>query len=98
MTTRTIQCPMIHMNGTSADSLIEDLDAAYTAVGAALDAMRNVGPNGRDYYPLGPEAMEAAQTQHRDRAMRLQTVRDELEAIIGAIEAQETTATVVVKS
>lgn len=96
--TRTIQCPLIHLNGTSADRLIEDLEAAYTAVDAALDSLRKIGPNGRDYYPLGPDAMEAATTQHRARAMKIQNVKDELEAIINAIEAKETTATVVVRS
>ncbi len=96
--TKTIQCPLIHLNGTTADSLIEELNEAYIAIDAALDAMRKIGPNGRDYYPLGPEAMEAATTQHRSRAMRLQNVKDELEAIINAIDAKETTATVVVRS
>jgi hypothetical protein len=97
-TQKTIQCPMIHMNGTSAVDLLKGLEDAYSAVGVALDSMRNIGPNGRDYYPLGPEAMEAAQTQHRDRALRLHNVREELEAIIGAIDARETTAVVKVRT
>jgi hypothetical protein len=97
-TTKTIQCPMIHMNGTSAVDLLKGLEDAYSAVGVALDSMRNIVPNGRDFYPLGPEAMEAAQAQHRDRALRLHNVREELEAIIGAIEARETTAVVNVRT
>ena len=88
MTTRTIQCPMIHMNGTSADSLIEDLDAAYTAVGAALDAMRNVGPNGRDYYPLEAGAWERAREQHSARLSAIRAVLTDVERMAEYLAAE----------
>lgn len=95
--TKTLQCPMIHLNGSSAQTLLEDLSDAYSAVNAAMDVMRKVGPNGRDFYTMGPEAMTLATDQHRSRCLKLQNVLDELEAIIGAIEEKKTTVDVTEK-
>ena len=53
--------PIIHLNGTSKEDLLQQyLDAGH-AIEAALRAMAKASPNGRDYYPLGPDAFRAAQ-------------------------------------
>ena len=45
--------PIIHLNGTSKDDLLQQyLDAGH-ALKAALTAMSMAAPNGRDYYPAG---------------------------------------------
>jgi hypothetical protein len=43
--------PIVHLNGTSKDSLLQQyLDAGH-ALETALEAMHGAYPNGRDYYP-----------------------------------------------
>lgn len=88
-TERNVSIPTIHMNGTSAESLINDAMAAYQAVGKALDAMRHVTPNLRDYYIKGDEAGQEARDQHQQRVMKLSDVREDLEAIIIGIQDQQ---------
>ena len=73
--------PTIHLNGTSVESLLEDNDRAYRAINAAYDALRLAGPNGRDYYPQGGGAMEAAQDEHRERLLALHGIITQLENI-----------------
>lgn len=73
--------PTIHMNGTGKDSLLEDYENARTAVEAAVEALRKIECNARDYYQQGPEAWEKARTQHYDRIGKLTAVAEELEQI-----------------
>ncbi len=41
--------PTLNINGSSADDLIEPRRAAYDALHAAIKALQQVTPNGRDY-------------------------------------------------
>ena len=95
MKTKTITAPMVHMNGTSKNGLTEPIDAALEAIRAAYDALKNCGPNGRDYYnhPQAPHAMEQAQKEHRDRLLALHDLQSELEVLWMAIDDGEPTAT-----
>jgi hypothetical protein len=70
--------PTIHLNGTSAESLLEQYRAAMDALQDAQSALAGTQPNGRDYYPAGPEAMDAALKEHWDRMTRLKEVRDQI--------------------
>lgn len=70
--------PTVHMNGTGADDLVEGFCEGYRAIGEAMETLAKHGPNGRDYYPQGPEAVSAAIAEHRDRLQRLDTLRAEL--------------------
>jgi hypothetical protein len=80
-TTMTLTLPVIHMNGTSRERLMDAIEEAYSKVGDAMSALAQTAPNGRDYYPAGPEAFEKAIEEHMSRVARLQTVREELEFI-----------------
>ena len=93
MNTKTVIAPRVHMNGTSRDSLVAALDAAHDTIGQAYESLKQTAPNGRDYYTEGPQAMEKAQDEHRDRLLALHNVQAELYAIILAIEANETSTT-----
>jgi len=73
--------PTIHLNGTSIDRLIEDIETAIRALGAAIEAVCDAGPNARDYYPQGPTAWPAADDAHRARITKLREIREELHAI-----------------
>lgn len=73
--------PTIHLNGTSADDLLEQQCNAASAIREAITAVANAGPNGRDYYPQGPQAFTLATEQHRARLQKLQDVLTELEQL-----------------
>lgn len=84
----TLVVPIVHLNGTSANSLVEDRLKAYAAIGEAYDALKQMGPNGRDYYPQ-PGLMQLAIEQHRRRLLVLDALRAEIEAECEAINEQE---------
>jgi len=82
----TLTHPTIHMNGTSKKELLEALQTAYLAIGEAKKALAQTSPNGRDYYPSGPDAINKAQDEHFDRMARLISVQKELAEIAEGIQ------------
>ena len=70
--------PTLHLNGTTATDLLEGYRRAMDAVQDAQDTVRATAPNGRDYYPQGPDAINAAQEEHASRLAALHRVFDEL--------------------
>jgi hypothetical protein len=83
---KQLSVPIVHLNGTSREQLIECRMKLYQTLQVAYDDLRQMTPNGRDYYPAGPEAMEAAIAQHRRRQQVIADLMDEIEQEIGAIE------------
>jgi hypothetical protein len=83
----TLAIPTIHLNGTSRGELVAQLEAAHTAIQAALRALEGVCPNGRDYYPQGQGATQEALRQHANRLHNLTAVAAELCEIYEAIAA-----------
>lgn len=77
--------PMIHLNGTSKERLIDALGNASNALNDAYLALKETAPNGRDYYPLGPEAMESATQEHMSRLRQVDAVKKEIDDMAGAI-------------
>ena len=73
--------PTIHLNGTSARDLAEVYSNAARAVDEAIDAIAQASPNGRDYYPQGPDAMAKAVDEHSARLEALRQIRTELEEL-----------------
>ena len=71
--------PIIHLNGDRKDTLIRQLQDAYTAVNEARDALRACSPNARNYY-LDPGRLGQAQAQHLERMAHLQAVAASLDA------------------
>ena len=78
---KTLTLPMIHLNGTGAETLRDNYLDASNAVREAMDLCQKVEFNARDYYPLGEGAYPKARDEHWDRITRLQDVREELAAI-----------------
>ena len=76
-----LQKPMVHSNGTSRDALVEQYCDAGAAISKAIRALEAAYPNGRDYYPLGSEALKRATDEHNERIKALVRVREELEAL-----------------
>lgn len=71
---RPLLPPTIHLNGTSKDELLNQLEAVVSALEAALAALNAAAPNGRDYYPQGPEALTDAQAAFAERARAVKQV------------------------
>lgn len=78
--------PSLHINGTSAAVLRETHEFARARLDEAIAAILATEPNGRDYYPQGPEAFRQAQQEFRERMKRLYGVVDELLAVISHID------------
>ena len=71
--------PTIHTNGTSANELREQLQAAIEALHTAQRMLVQAAPNGRDYYPQGNSATEAAIAQYQRGWTDLSRMLTELE-------------------
>lgn len=80
--------PTIHMNGTSPRELLAKLVAARNAIMDAQNALGECSPNGRDYYPQGPEALKTAMAEHDARARALNAIAEDLLAL--ALHIQDT--------
>jgi hypothetical protein len=83
----TLAIPTIHMNGTSRDELTRQLEEAGSALQAAIRAVEQACPNGRDYYTQGHDATQEALRQHANRLHNLTAVHSELCEIYEAIAA-----------
>lgn len=77
--------PTIHTNGTSRARLLDDVLEPRAYLLRAIHALESAGPNGRDYYPQGADALKAAQAEHSARVTKLRAVYDELGALSEAI-------------
>ena len=77
--------PTVHLNGTSKNELLAQVEEAQRGVSVALRAMSSAAPNGRDYYPQGPSAYAEAEREHLARVNKLVDVRQELLALYEAI-------------
>ena len=75
-----MQLPTIHINGTSADSLLDDYGNCMNALLDAINTLQRCGPNGRDYYINGGD-IKTAIAEHDSRVGRLVAIRDEINTI-----------------
>jgi hypothetical protein len=84
-----LAAPTIHLNGSSAERLIEALNDARIAVSEANDKLRATTPHARDYYVDEDGAYVKARDEHYARLSALKKVSDELTDIACAIHAQK---------
>ena len=78
--------PTIHTNGTGSQTLLDGYVSAFLAVRGAIDDIRRIEFNARDYYPQGDQAWPAARNEMQERIRKLDAVADELEAIADHIQ------------
>jgi len=79
-----VDVPVIHLNGTGAETLVDSLCEAIEAVRFAQDKLRACNPNGRDYYP-DPGRMPRAEALHVRRSHVLNELAAALEGDVEAI-------------
>ena len=76
--------PTLNVNGTSAADLIDPRLAAFDHLTKAIDSLRQVTPNGRD-YPGNAERCDADRREHFDRILTLNALREQIYAEAVAI-------------
>lgn len=88
--------PTIHLNGTSAEFLLEDIACANGLLRDSLVALQRCTPNARDYYMTNNLNLagdrfvfQRAMAQHAARLASVQAVIMELDAIAVNIDRQE---------
>jgi len=81
-----MKTPTIHTNGTGRADLLAKAEAASRAVCDAIDALIELAPNGRDFYPQGPDAIKTATAEWGVLVDRLKSVVDEVQAYWIAID------------
>jgi hypothetical protein len=79
--------PTLNINGSSADDLIQPRKAAYDALQAAIKALQQSTPNGRD-YPGDNDQCVADRQAHYDRLAALQAIATEIVAEAVLIKEQ----------
>lgn len=82
LNTSPIQAPLIHLNGSSRDRLIEAYTVALDSVRVAGHKLSGINLNNRDYYPLGDQAWKRATTQQMSCEAKLTAVERMLEEIL----------------
>jgi hypothetical protein len=82
--------PTIHLNGNSADSLIDEWQSAYSAIGEAQRALQETAPNMRNFYVQkdGEANFKKARDEHFARIQKLEDVRQELVALCEGVDEQ----------
>jgi ABC-type transporter Mla subunit MlaD len=81
--------PTVHLNGTSADELVEQLCAVSNKLVDAIYALRGAAPNGRDFYPQGPDALNKAIAEHSARVTKLLDLKAEIDTLAEKVADQE---------
>jgi predicted dienelactone hydrolase len=81
--------PLVHLNGSSATTLLEGYRAAADALESALDALYATAPNGRDYYAQAENPIKRAEKEHFDRIRRLQSILQEVQLLHENVSDQQ---------
>lgn len=84
-----MKAPTIHYNGTSRNELVRDAEEFADKLYDAIEAGKRMGPNGRDYYPQGADALTEADKSYVDLMHRLLAIHLEVQDYIeDVIEAK----------
>jgi CRISPR/Cas system-associated exonuclease Cas4 (RecB family) len=81
--------PTVHRNGTSKIDLEQQYYSAIDALRAALKALDNATPNGRDYYPQGAGVINQAIIEHGKRVQMVHKVMTEMQEVYEDIISPE---------
>ena len=82
---KTLQCPLVHLNGTGKEQLLSDLQKVGSSLRKSLEALSEAAPNQRDYYPMGDEAWRRARKQHEERVRILRVLHEEVALVAEGI-------------
>ena len=80
--------PVINLNGSSAEHLVEEYKTAYQAVRAAYEALRHVTVHGRDFQTAPEGTYEKARAEQVARLEKLRQVEDDLASLACDVQEQ----------
>jgi len=83
-----VTVPIVHLNGTSKQELLDQRFLVLDSIHSLGDTLARAAPNGRDFYPDGPEYVEAANKQHDRRMGILKSLIEEFHEEIELIQQQ----------
>ncbi len=79
--------PVVHLNGTSKEMLLRPVVAIVAGLNTVLNDLRDMAPNGRDYYPV-PGLMDKARDQYLDWDKRVRALLEEMQNYEEGIDQQ----------
>ena len=82
MNASKIELPLVHLNGTGKQRLMDGYSNALDSVRDAITAFEAIEFNARDYYPMGPDSFKKAREEHSARLEALVSVRKDFETIV----------------
>lgn len=80
--------PVVNMNGSSRDALVEQQRNVRNAARALADALAEASPHGRDYQTAQPGEYQGARKEHEARLLAVRDIMDDATAI--AVHIQKT--------
>lgn len=80
--------PLVNLNGTSAEALLEQSINVSLALHKALEAMGHAAPHGRDYQTAQPGSYERARDAFSRRLLVVATLRQEFDNLSEVIAQQ----------
>jgi hypothetical protein len=81
---RALVPPIIHLNGSSAERLIDDISNLLVSLHTTIEKLAQTTPHQRDYY-LKPGLWEKAIEAHRERVATLVDMKLEYELLVESI-------------
>jgi hypothetical protein len=78
---KTLTCPSVNINGTSAKELQDQLMAAWRAGKVFQQMLAQAMPHGRDYQTVSQDAYRRARDEHLVRISHVEAICEELQAI-----------------
>ena len=80
-----MRAPTIHLNGSSADALLDGWIEAQEALRGAGKTLERLPVNARDYYPQGPAAYGEVVARLQEMTAQLRAMRAEIAAVVEQI-------------
>lgn len=74
--------PVVHLNGTSRETLYEGYYRAYEALRLFERELGETVFHARDYYPKGETAWEEARAQRHEVHLKLKDIKEYLKAFV----------------
>lgn len=81
--------PVIHLNGSSAPALKDQVYQIVIKLREAASTLAENGPHARDYYVAGPDAFSKAREQHVQHLVALDDMAEFYENMWNNIDEQD---------
>lgn len=81
--------PLVHLNGTHVDDLIQQQRDVRDACSVLYKALADAAPNGRDYYLLGCDVAQKAYDEHKQRLIMVAQIKQDTDRIINSLNRQK---------